>query len=89
MFSRVGSPVHLDYLTQALEGNVKMPYLGGIGRNQDIEIPSRHLGLVTSDDHGLSGKMKDALADLVENAMDLDALLDSLRFAPHTPPYTH
>ncbi len=89
VFNKVGSPVHLDYLTQALEGNVKMPCLGGVGRNQDIEIPSRHLGLVTSHDHGLSGKMKNDLADLVENAMDLDALLDSLPFRPiYTPAYT-
>ena len=78
LFNKIGSPVHLDYLTQALEGNVKMPCLGGVGRNPDIEIPSRHLGLVTSDDHGIDGQMQDALADLVESRMDLDALLDSL-----------
>ncbi len=78
LFNKVGSPVHLDYLTQALEGNVKMPCLGGIGRHPDIEIPSRHLGLVTSGDHGLSEQMQAALADLVEKGMDLDGLLDSL-----------
>ena len=78
LYNKVGSPTHLDYLTQALEGHVTMPCLGGVGRNLDIEIPSRHLGLVTSDDHGLGGQVQDALADLVENSMDLDALLDSL-----------
>ena len=82
LFNKVGSPVHLDYLTQALEGNVKMPCLGGVGRNQNIEIPSRHLGLVTSDDHGLGDRMQDALADLVESRMDLDALLASLPWVP-------
>ena len=87
LFNKVGSPVHLDYLTQALEGNVKMPCLGGVGRNPDIEIPSRHLGLVTSDDHGIDGQMQDALADLVESCMDLDALLDSLPWIHiNTPP---
>ncbi|MCG8552729.1 MAG: cobyrinate a,c-diamide synthase [Desulfobacterales bacterium] len=78
LFNKVGSPVHLDYLTQALEGNVKMPCLGGVGRNPEIEIPSRHLGLVTSGDHGLGLQMQHALADLVEECMDLDALLDTL-----------
>ncbi len=89
LFNKVGSPVHLDYLTQALEGNVKMPCLGGVGRNPHIEIPSRHLGLVTSDDHGVGDQMQAALADLVENYMDLDALLDSLpwvRTGAPTPP---
>ena len=78
LFNKVGSPVHLDYLSQALEDNVKMPCLGGVGREQQIAIPSRHLGLVTSDDHGLGDKMQHALADLVEKSMDLDNLLASL-----------
>ena len=86
LFNKVGSPVHLDYLTQALEGNVKMPCLGGVGRNSDIEIPSRHLGLVTSDDHGLNNQMQNALADLVENCMDLNRLLDSLPCIPANTP---
>ncbi|NDY71251.1 cobyrinate a,c-diamide synthase [Desulfobacter hydrogenophilus] len=86
LFNKVGSAIHLDYLTQALEGNVKMPCLGGVGRNSDIEIPSRHLGLVTSDDHGLGDQMQDALADLVENCMDLDALLESLPWVPVDSP---
>jgi cobyrinic acid a,c-diamide synthase len=86
LFNKVGSPVHLDYLTQALEGNVKMTCLGGVGRNPDIEIPSRHLGLVTSDDHCLNDQMQKALADLVENCMDLDRLLASLPWMPAEPP---
>ena len=86
LFNKVGSSVHLDYLTQALEGNVKMPCLGGVGRNPDIEIPSRHLGLVTSDDHGLGDQMQNALADLAENRMDLDALLASLPWIPADTP---
>ncbi|WP_321418838.1 cobyrinate a,c-diamide synthase [uncultured Desulfobacter sp.] len=86
VFNKVGSSVHLDYLTQALEGNVTMPCLGGVGRNPDTEIPSRHLGLVTSDDHGLGLRMQNALADLVENCMDLDAFLDTLPSIPADKP---
>lgn len=86
LFNKIGSPVHLDYLTQALEGNVNMPCLGGVGRNPDIEIPSRHLGLVTSDDHGLGLRMQNSLADLLENCMDLDRLLDTLPCVPADTP---
>lgn len=86
LFNKVGSPVHQEYLNQALEGNVKMPCLGGVGRNADIEIPSRHLGLVTSDDHGLNDRIQNALADLVENCMDLDHLLASLPWMPADMP---
>ena len=78
LFNKVGSPTHLQYLEEALDGKVKMPCLGGVLRNRDIAIPERHLGLVTSEDHGLSIKIQDALADLVEQNVNLDALLDFL-----------
>jgi len=86
LFNKTGSPVHRAYLTQAMAGNVKMPCLGGVGRNPEIEIPSRHLGLVTREDHGLDARMQAALADLVERRMDLDALLDSLPVVRADPP---
>jgi cobyrinic acid a,c-diamide synthase len=53
VFNNLGSRGHLDYLSQALEGNAAMPCLGGLLRNKTIAIPERHLGLVTSLDLGL------------------------------------
>lgn len=51
IFNNIGSKRHLDFLKEAMEHNVRMPCLGGILRNQDIEIPERHLGLVTNDEY--------------------------------------
>ena len=78
LFNNVGSPTHFRYLQEALEGNVSMPCLGAISRNQDITIPERHLGLVTSEDYALDGQKAASLADLVEQSIDLDALLNAL-----------
>lgn len=78
LFNKVGSPTHLKYLEEAMEDTVFMPCLGGVIRSQDIAIPERHLGLVTSEDHGLSPQFRDNLADLLEENLDLDALLETL-----------
>ncbi len=82
IFNRLGSPRHLDYLQEALEGNVAMPCLGGIPRDEAIAMPERHLGLVTREDHPLSDENLDRLADLMEARLDLDRLLASAAVEP-------
>jgi cobyrinic acid a,c-diamide synthase len=78
VFNNLGSPRHFSYLESALEGNVKMPCLGGIPRTADIAIPERHLGLVTREDHPLSDSYADQLAQLVETHLDIERLLRRL-----------
>ena len=83
IFNNIGSERHLEYLREALENNVDMPCLGGILRDKDITIPERHLGLVTDNDHPLSEKNKEKLADLIEKSIDIQYLLNIL---PDIPP---
>jgi cobyrinic acid a,c-diamide synthase len=78
IFNNLGSDRHLSYLKDALEGNVLMACLGGIRRDETIAIPERHLGLVTPQDHELTADNIDALADLLEETIDLDHLLANL-----------
>lgn len=78
MFNHLGSSRHLQYLNEALVDNVRMPCLGGIPHNEDIVIPERHLGLVTPHDHALSGKSIEMLANLIEENIDLDKLINNL-----------
>lgn len=79
--NNVGSPRHLEYLQEAMAGE-KVPLLGGIPRNSAVEIPSRHLGLYTSDDHTLKDEMIDTLAAIVETGIDMDALIKGLPDIP-------
>ncbi len=79
--NNVGGPRHFEYLAQAMEKEAA-PLLGGIFRNSRIEIPGRHLGLYTTDDHGLSDDMVDTLAETVENAIDIDELVNRLPAVP-------
>ena len=45
-------------------------------RAVDIELPSRHLGLVSADRNVLPEELISRLVDLIEEHVDLDALLD-------------
>jgi cobyrinic acid a,c-diamide synthase len=67
IFSKTGSERHYDYLKEAVEANCTMPCLGFMPRNDKIAIPERHLGLVTSDDHGIQA---DVVAELVRMIHD-------------------
>ena len=55
-----------------------MPCLGGLLREEAVAIPERHLGLVTREDHPLDDRMVQRLADLVEEQLDIEALIAGL-----------
>ena len=87
IFNKVGSDRHLAYLTEAMEGNSGIPVLGGIFRDEEIEIPERHLGLVTNDEHILSAEAIDKLAGLIEANIDIAKLLDNVKEYMAPEPY--
>lgn len=76
ILNRVGSARHLE----ALRGSIAAPIIGAIPRRQEIALPSRHLGLQMAfeSNHDLG-----ALADLLEENADIDAILDQ---RCHLPP---
>ena len=78
LFNRIGSRRHLQYLQEALNGHVGIPCLGGIERDEAVEIPERHLGLVTQQDHAISADAIDRLAATIEAAVSLDRLLERI-----------
>ena len=77
LFNMTGSPAHGQILSQAMEG-LGVRVLGSLPRLPDLQLPSRHLGLVTADDLDRREERLCALADWVERSMDLDTLLDAL-----------
>jgi cobyrinic acid a,c-diamide synthase len=78
VFNNLGSDRHLHYLQEALVGNVQMPCRVVMQFNYKIESPERHLGLVTDNDHALTGEHIETLANLIEENIDLDKLLKDL-----------
>lgn len=87
LLNRVGSARHEAIVREALALVPDVPVLGCLRRSEAVGLPSRHLGLVTAQDvagadaeNGPSGleAILDALADWVEQGVDIPALLSVL-----------
>jgi len=76
VFNNVGSANHAGILREAMETSVpEVKVLGCIPRNEQLRIPSRHLGLVTAEDNPLPVEFLDSLATVISEHLDLDGLL--------------
>ncbi len=72
--NRVGSQTHARFLAEAMESIPNIAFLGGLPRTEEITIPERHLGLITSDEDPYPIDLFDKLASLVEENLELDKL---------------
>lgn len=91
VFNRVASEGHARMLMEAMESVPDVPVLGCLPREEDLAVPSRHLGLVTAEDLPPSGDRVERLALWIEDHLDLDSLLEDAlgispaRFEPEAP----
>ena len=76
IFNKVGSASHYGLLKDALERAGDTVSLGYLPRDEQLRIPERYLGLVTADECVLSEQAVAHLADLIEQYVDLDRVLD-------------
>ncbi len=93
LFNRLGSDAHLEFVRAAVKGNVRMPCVGGIGQNEQMMLPERHLGLVTPEDNPLSQEWIGRAAAMLDGAMDVSAFVERLptitvSIPPQSEPYT-
>lgn len=75
--NKVGSHRHFsDYLAPGLRQRLPdVARLGYLSRDERLAIPSRHLGLLTSDELAAGSAFREALADAAEATLDLDRLV--------------
>src|SRR3954447_25794451 len=78
ILNKAGSPRHAAEVADS----ISLPVLGTLGRDQAVSAPSRHLGLVPAAERGEAAHALDALADLVAEAIDLEAVLKLASTAP-------
>jgi cobyrinic acid a,c-diamide synthase len=74
VLNKVGSDRHKRLVVDAIAA-LQIPVLGSMPRDKAIALPERHLGLVQAGEHGDLDARLDALADLAERHLDLDAIL--------------
>ena len=73
VLNRVGSDRHLRLVRDAVEAR-GLTVLGALPRQPSLAMPERHLGLVQASETGDLQARLDAMADLVEAHVDLDAI---------------
>jgi len=82
IFNMVGSEGHANYLKEAMESSLpQIPVLGCLLGEENLTIPSRHLGLVTDEDSPLQNDRIEQLATWVEKGVNLDRILSECKLA--------
>jgi cobyrinic acid a,c-diamide synthase len=77
ILNRVGTRRHEAVLRQACE-QAGVHVFGAIPRAAELEVPSRHLGLITAVEHGrLAYQAVEAMTELVARHVDIDAVVGS------------
>lgn len=74
VFNRVASESHYSFLAEACK-DAGVESLGYIKRNENLTMPSRHLGLQIGDD-AMMQQFIEAAADAVEHTVDIERLLE-------------
>ena len=87
ILNRVASPRHLALIAPAFE-RIKLPVFGALLRDEAIALPERHLGLVQAREIADIDRHLDQLADIIEGAVDVDAIRRSARSAKVFPATT-
>lgn len=77
VFNRVGSPGHARMLREAMAAVPELTVFGCLPREADLEIPARHLGLVTDEDLRPADQEIARLGQWVAQNLDLDLLLSA------------
>ncbi|CAM3651938.1 cobyrinate a,c-diamide synthase [Nocardioides zeicaulis] len=80
VLNKAGSARHADEVVRSI-GDM-LPVLGVLQRDDGIEAPSRHLGLVPAAERGDAAAALDRLAAQVAEKVDLEAVVRLARSAP-------
>jgi cobyrinic acid a,c-diamide synthase len=82
ILNNVSSKSHERILHEALAAALpQVPVVGTIMHDATLQIPSRHLGLMTVEDGGLSPEYLDGLAAVIKESVDLGLLWALAGFA--------
>lgn len=75
IFNKVGGPRHEEKLRAVLQRYTNLPCLGAVHRDSRLDIQERHLGLIPGNEVEAAEARITAIAQVVAERIDLDALL--------------
>ena len=76
ILNRVGSPTQTSLILNSLAPEVRRLVLGAIPYGSSLDIPERHLGLLTVEENPGSKTDRDDAHRVAADALDIDRLLD-------------
>ncbi len=85
ILNRIGSDRHYAMVRSAVEAATGLPVFGRIPKSNDLNLPERHLGLVAAwepETRNLVESSAQAMADLMEQYLDLEGLMTLAETAP-------
>lgn len=85
ILNKTGGPRHEGKLNAAIEQYNQIEVLGSLPRRDTLSVDERHLGLTTPGDVSSAEPIIDALADAVEQCVDLEHLKTIAQKAARTP----
>ncbi len=74
ILNRIGTGRQEDVIRRALAADTGVRVLGAIPRLEDQPLPSRHLGLVCSEEHPEREASLEALAEAIEKHVDVESV---------------
>ncbi len=86
ILNKVGGSRHEGKLRAALERYTDIEVLGAIGRNQALEIPERHLGLVPANESKNADETIARLSAAVSDGVNIDRVFEIAKTANATIP---
>jgi len=87
ILNNIGSQRHYEMLKDPIEEELKIPVLGYLPREKEIELSERYLGLVTTYETKDLGGLVNRLRGLVNQYMDLDKLVHLAKNVEPLPEY--
>jgi cobyrinic acid a,c-diamide synthase len=85
MINRVGSATHAQMVQDAIQESTGIPVVGYLSRDDALNLPERHLGLIPTHEPGRWRTWLDAARAKIAATVNLDLVLDLARGAPPLP----
>ncbi|NPV52728.1 MAG: cobyrinate a,c-diamide synthase [Firmicutes bacterium] len=86
ILNRVAGPRHYEMVRDAIESKCRIPVVGWLKRDQELEMPERHLGLVPAGERGDLSDLFKKLAARIAEGIDLQELIRIAKSAPKLQP---
>ncbi|QXX73297.1 cobyrinate a,c-diamide synthase [Methylovirgula sp. HY1] len=83
ILNKIGLPRQESKLRQALENYTDIPVLGAIGRDEDLSVNERHLGLTPPNETADLRATVNRIGDVVARGVDVDRLIEIAASAGH------